>query len=462
MNKPRNIPLPDMDRESLMHPFTPIADHLRSGPRIMQHGTGLRIRDSEGQEYLDAAAGLWCVNIGYGRTEVADAIRKQAESLAFFHIFSSMSNEPAIRLADRLLSLAPPQMSRVFFGNSGSDANDTQVKIAWYYNHLRGQAKKRKIVSRKRSYHGSTVMAASLTGLPELHDRFGLPLSDVIHVEAPDLYRGPRENESEEDYATRLAADLDQRISDEGPDNVAAFIAEPIMGTGGVLMPPAAYFPAIQEVLEHHDVLLIADEVICGFGRLGAMFGSYVYDIEPDMMTVAKGLTSGYLPMSACLISAKVWDVLASEAKAGDPFWHGYTYSAHPLAAAAAHANLDILERENLTAAAAKRGPELLAQLQSVCADRPMVGDVRGRGLMVGVELVADRQGRTSFASEVRAAPRVMQACLKRGLILRALPGGSTLAFSPPLSISTAEIEEVAARFRDALDEVAEELVASA
>ena len=227
-------------------------------------------------------------------------------------------------------------------------------------------------------------------------------------------------------------------------------------------MPPATYFPAIQKVLDQHDVLLIADEVICGFGRLGAMFGSYIYDIEPDMMTVAKGLTSGYLPMSACLISAKVWDVLASEAKTGDPFWHGYTYSAHPLAAAAAHANLDILEAENLTAAAAERGPELLARLQTVCADRPMVGDVRGRGLMVGVELVAERQDKTPFAPEMRAAARVMQACLKRGLILRALPGGSTLAFSPPLCISAAEIEEVAGRFQAALDEVAEELAAAA
>ncbi len=458
MDQPRNIPLADMDRECLMHPFTPIADHLAAGPRIMQRGAGVRLWDRDGKEYLDAAAGLWCVNIGYGRTEVAESIRKQAEDLAFFHIFSSMSNEPAIRLADRLLSLAPPQMSRVFFGNSGSDANDTQVKVAWYYNHLRGKPNKRKIISRHRSYHGSTVMAASLTGLPELHHRFGLPLPEVVHVEAPDLYRGQRDDESEEAYATRLAADLDRRITEEGPDNVAAFIAEPIMGTGGVLMPPRTYFPAVREVLDRHDVLLIADEVICGFGRLGEMFGSYVYDIEPDMMTVAKGLTSGYLPMSACLISAKIWDVLASEAKAGDPFWHGYTYSAHPLAAAAAHANLDILEEEDLTAAAAARGPELLAAIKSAANACDIVGDVRGRGLMVGVELVADRSRKTPFPADAGAAPKVMKACLKRGLILRALPGGTTLAFSPPLCITTADIEEAGTLFAEALNEAAGEL----
>ena len=461
MNQPRNISLADMDRESLMHPFTAIADHLHAGPRIMRQGRGVRIWDADGNEYIDAAAGLWCVNIGYGRLEVADAIRRQADDLAFFHSFTSMSNEPAIRLADRLLGLAPPHMSRVFFGNSGSDANDTQVKIAWYYNHLRGQPDKRKIIARHRSYHGSTVMAASLTGLPELHHRFGLPLPGVIHVEAPDLYRGLREGETQTAYATRLAADLDREIEEEGPETVAAFIAEPIMGTGGVLMPPKSYFPAIREVLDRHDILLIADEVISGFGRLGAMFGSELYDIEPDMMTVAKGLTSGYLPMSACLISAKVWDLLSGEARAGEPFWHGYTYSAHPLSAAAANANLDILEAEDLTGAAAARGPELLARLKAACADQPLVGDVRGRGLMIGVELVADRLAKTPFAPDVRIGPRVMKACLKQGLILRALPGGSTLAFSPPLCISTDEVEAVADRFRAALDEVAEEVVAT-
>ncbi len=458
MHQTRNISLADMDRESLMHPFTAIADHLKAGPRVMQRGQGVRIWDSEGNEYLDAAAGLWCVNIGYGREEVAAAIHRQAKDLAFFHIFSSMSNEPAIRLADRLLRLAPPHMSRVFFGNSGSDANDTQVKIAWYYNHLRGLPNKRKIIARQRSYHGSTVMAGSLTGIPDFHHKFGLPLPGVLHVEAPDLYRGLRDGETEPDYAARLAADLERCIQVEGTDTVAAFIAEPIMGTGGVLIPPQSYFPAVQEVLGRHDVLLIADEVISGFGRLGAMFGSELYGIEPDLMTVAKGLTSGYLPMSACLVSAKVWDVLKAKAQSGDPFWHGYTYSAHPLAAAAANANLDVLEAENLAAAAAARGPELLTGLQRACGAHPLVGDVRGRGLMAGVELVADKSTKASFAPDARAAPRVMQACLKRGLILRALPGGTTLAFSPPLCISSSEIETVIDRFHAALDEVAAEI----
>ena len=450
-----------MDRESLMHPFTGIADHLRAGPRIMRRGRGVHVWDADEKEYIDAAAGLWCVNIGYGREEVATAIHQQAQDLAFFHIFSSMSNEPAIRLADRLLGLAPPQMCRVFFGNSGSDANDTQVKIAWYYNHLRGQPNKRKIISRKRSYHGSTVMAGSLTGIPELHAKFGLPLPGVLHVEAPDLYRGLQNGESETDYADRLAADLDQRIEEEGPDTVAAFIAEPIMGTGGVLIPPKTYFPAIQEVLDRHDVLMIADEVICGFGRLGAMFGSELYDIEPDLMTIAKGLTSGYLPMSACLVSAKIWDVLSGKAREGDPFWHGYTYAGHPLAAAAAHANLDIIEKENLVDASAVRGPELIARLRALCGDHPLVGDIRGRGLMVGVELVADKKTKASLPAETRAAPRVMKACLARGLLLRALPGGTTLAFSPPLCISVAEIDEVVQRFCGALDDIAAELGAT-
>ncbi len=460
-DRPTASTLEALDKERVLHPATSIADHLKSGPRIITEGSGLTLVDSYGRRYLDAVAGLWCVNIGYGRTEVADAMAAQSRRLAYYHTFSSMSNEPQILLADRLLGLAPGRMSKVFFGNSGSEANDTQIKLVWYYNNLRGRPRKKKIIARLQAYHGTTVATASLTGLPAFHRAFDLPIAGILHTAAPYYYRDAAPGQSEEAYAAALAEELDRLIEREGPDTVAAFIAEPVMGAGGVLVPPRTYFDRVQAVLRRHDVLLIADEVICGFGRLGRLFGSELYGIQPDLVTVAKGLTSGYFPLSACLVSERIWTVLRDASPQTGAFAHGFTYSGHPVGAAAAMANLDILLGEDLVGNAARVGEYFQAQLRARFAEHPLVGDVRGVGLMAGVELVADRATRRPFDPETRVGQRVAQRCYEEGLIVRALPAGHVLAFSPPLCITRAQVDEILDRFGRGLDAVADELARS-
>jgi L-2,4-diaminobutyrate transaminase len=450
--------LETLDKERVLHPATSIADHLRQGPRIMSEGAGVYLVDAAGRRYLDAVAGLWCVNVGYGRAAIADAMGEQARRLGYYHTFSSMSNEPQIRLADRLLGLAPSGLSRVFFGNSGSDANDTQVKLAWYYNNLRGRPRKKKIVSRLGGYHGTTVASASLTGLPAFHKAFDLPIAGILHTAPPHHWRHGEPGESEEAYAARLAAELDRLIEREGPDTVAAFIAEPVMGAGGVLVPPRGYFDRVQAVLRKHDVLMIADEVICGFGRLGRMFGSDVYGIVPDLMTVAKGLTSGYFPLSGVLVAERVWTVLRDASPEMGAFAHGFTYSGHPVGAAAAMANLDILLGEDLVGNAARTGEYFQARLREEVGRHPLVGEVRGLALIAGVELAADPARRVSFDPAAKVAQRVAQRCLEDGLIVRALPTGHTLALSPPLCITRDEVDRVVTGLRAGLDAVADAL----
>jgi L-2,4-diaminobutyrate transaminase len=450
--------LETLDKERVLHPATSIADHLRTGPRIMSEGSGVWLTDVAGKRYLDAVAGLWCVNIGYGRAEVAEAMGAQARRLGYYHTFSSMSNEPQIRLADRLLGMVPGRMSKVFFGNSGSDANDTQVKLVWYYNNLRGRPRKKKIIARLQGYHGSTVASASLTGLPMFHRAFDLPIPHVLHAATPYHYRNAAPGTSEEAYAAALAAELDALIEREGPDTVAAFIAEPVMGAGGVLVPPRTYFERVQAVLRKHDVLMIADEVICGFGRLGRPFGSHVYGIDPDLVTVAKGLTSGYFPLSAVVISEKVWSVLQAGSPEIGAFAHGFTYSGHPVGAAAAMANLDILLGEDLVGNAARVGGYLQARLREQLGAHPMVGEIRGLGLIAGVELVADRATRQPFDAVVKVGQRVAARCLEDGLIVRALPVGHVIALSPPLCITLEEIDQVVAGLDGGIRTVADEL----
>ena len=338
--------LETLDKERVLHPATSIADHLRTGPRIMAEGSGVTLTDVSGRRYLDAVAGLWCVNIGYGRTEVADAMAAQSRRLAYYHTFSSMSNEPQIRLADRLLGMVPGRMSKVFFANSGSEANDTQVKLVWYYNNLRGKPQQEEdhLAARRLSReHGRRGEPDRPADVPS---RLRSAASRTCSTRRrPYYYRDAAPGATEEAYAAALAAELEALIEREGPDTVAAFIAEPVMGAGGVLVPPRTYFDRVQAVLRKHDVLMIADEVICGFGRLGRLFGSDVYGIEPDLMTVAKGLTSGYFPLSAVIISERVWSVLQAGSPEVGAFAHGFTYSGHPVGAAAAMANLDILAR---------------------------------------------------------------------------------------------------------------------
>lgn len=446
----RNISLEEMDKQSLLHPYTSISEHMKDGPIVMRTAKGARLVDIHGTDYLDAMGGLWCVNIGYGRDEMVEAITAQAREMAYYHMFFSMSHEPAIRLADRLLAYMPEQMSKVFFCNSGSEANDTQVKIVWYYNNLRGKPEKRKIISRQRAYHGVTAVAASLTGLPPLHKAFNLPLEGFLHTSSPHYFWDAPAGMSERDFSRKLAQDLEDMIQREDPDTVAAFIAEPIMGAGGVVVPPEGYFEEIQKVLKKYDILFIVDEVICGFGRLGTMFGSDYYNLEPDMMTLAKGLTSAYVPMSAAVISEKVWEVLQKGSPEIGPFAHGYTYGGHPIAAAAGMKTLDIMEREKIVDHAAEIGVYFQKRLREAFADHPLIGEVRGVGLIAGIELIKDKAGKVPFDLSDKIGPRMSKLLIEEGLISRGIV--NTLAFSPPLVIDEGEVDEMVTRFGRGLE----------
>lgn len=453
--------LSDLDRHNVFHPFTALGSHERDGaPIVMTHAEGVMMHDSHGREYIDAMAGLWCVNVGYGREEIANAMRDQAIELSYCHAFSSMASDKPAILAGRLIEMAPVPMSKVFFGNSGSDANDTQAKLVWYYNNVRGKTAKKKIIARQRGYHGVTVMSAGMTGLPGLHAGFDLPLSYIKHTMAPHrLWQGHGLSDAE--FVAKLVDDLEQLIAREGADTIGAMIMEPVMGAGGVIVPPAGYYEAIQSVLDRHDILLIADEVICGFGRLGSMFGCQAMGLKPDLITVAKGLTSAYFPLSACIVSEKVWQVLVAGGDKFGPFGHGYTYSSHPVGAAAALANLDLLEKENLVAQAGQRGEHLHKRLQAAFAEHPLVGEIRGFGLIGAIELVADRDVPKAFDPALKVAARIVSAARDRGIISRALPASDSLAFSPPFVISEAQIDRVVEGVREAVDEVAAELKTS-
>jgi len=446
----------EVDRQTHMHPFTSTAEHAKGVPKLMVEGDGVFVRDDAGKQYLDAMAGLWCVNAGYGRQEIVRALVDQASRLPYYHTFSSTTNEPVARLADRLISLAPGDMSKVFFGNSGSDSNDTQVKIVWYYHNVRGMPEKKKIIARHGAYHGSTLAGASLSGLPHMHGAFDLPLDRFIHVDAPHYWRNAPAGISELEYSDLLASNLEECIVRNGPETVAAFIAEPIQGAAGVIPPPEGYFQAIVPVLRKYDVLFIVDEVICGFGRLGEWWGSDLYGLEPDLVSTAKGLTSGYVPMSACLISEGVWKVLHEGSAQFGLFGHGYTYSGHPVAAAAAMANLDIIEGEGLVENAANVGAYLQASLRDAFSDHPLVGEVRGAGLIAAIELVEDRQTKKAFDPSVDVARRLHELLMETGLICR--PIFNALTFSPPLILSNEDVDSIVEMFSTGLNRLTQEV----
>lgn len=447
-----NRSLHQINLDSVLQPMTSIAEHLASGPMIITGGSGVRIRDDAGREYIDAIGSLWCVNAGYGREEIARAGYEILRDLGSYHTFTSMSNEPITRLADRILTLlreeaGQDQMSKVFFGNSGSDANDSQVKIVRYYNNLRGRPEKKKIIAREGGYHGVTVAAGSLTGIPMYHRAFDLPIDGVFHVSAPHYRRFANGGETEDEFSARLAKELEDLILREGPETIAAFIAEPVMGTGGVVPPPAGYFTRIEAILRKYDILFIADEVITGFGRLGSWFGCGHYGLKPDLLTFAKGVTSGYFPLSGVVMSEKVWEVLRDASPEMGAFAHGFTYSGHPLGGAIGCANLEIISRENLVANAATIGRYFRTALNNALGDHPMILEIRGEGLMIGVEYQpAERT--TPLSRQVVAAAR------DEGLILRALPFGDVNAFAPPLTFSSDDADETVARFTRALSRV--------
>ncbi|WFU31444.1 aminotransferase [Bradyrhizobium brasilense] len=451
----------ERDRASVLHPFTQLKEFARgrSGdPTIVTGGEGIRIQDAEGRSYIDAFAGLYCVNIGYGRTEVAEAIARQAHKLAYYHTYAAHTTEELATLSDRLVRMAPGKPARVFFGLSGSDANETQAKLVWYYNNLRGKREKKKIISRERGYHGCSVVSGSMTGMSFYHDHMDLPFPGILHTGAPHHYWGAEAGESEEDFSRRRAAELEELILREGPGTVGAFIAEPVLGTGGITPPPAGYWREIQAVLRRHDVLLIADEVICGFGRTGADFGSTLYGIEPDLVTVAKGLTSGYVPLSAAIVGERVYAVMEEAADRVGVFSHGYTYSGHPIAAAAANAVLDIVEGERLGDRARIVGSHFQKRLIERFAQLEIVGEVRGVGLLGAIEFVADRHTKRRFDPQLKVGARISKAARDRGLIARAMPHGDILGFAPPLVVSEAEIDEIVELAHGATKQVLDEL----
>lgn len=452
--------LESIDRRTVFHASTHLKDHAHgvSASRIIESGEGIVIRDRQGREFIDAFAGLYCVNVGYGRAEIAEAIHVQANKLAYYHTYVGHSNEPVIRLSERILSMAPEGMSKVYYGMSGSDANETQIKLVWYYNNVLGRPEKKKIISRQRGYHGSGIMTGSLTGLPLFHKAFDLPMPQVRHTITPHHYRAAPEGMSEREFSDYCAAELDALIEREDPGTVAAFIAEPVMGTGGIIPPPEGYWDAVQPILRKHDVLLIADEVVTGFGRLGSDFGSQHYAIRPDLITVAKGLTSGYLPLSGVIVGEKVWAVLEQGAEQLGAIGHGWTYSGHALGAAAALANLEIIEREGLTANARETGSYFQRRLRERLQGHALVGEVRGEGLLAAVEFMADGGRRQPFDAANKVGARVAAACLDEGLIARALPHGDILGFAPPLIIRPQEVDEVVERTARAVDKVTEAL----
>lgn len=452
----KNDQLETWDRENFFHPSTDLADFARGDlpHRVITGGQGCHIQDRDGTRLLDAFAGLYCVNVGYGRPEIAEAIADQARELAYYHAYVGHGTEASITLAKMILDRAPDNMSKVYFGLSGSDANETNIKLVWYYNNILGRPEKKKIISRWRGYHGSGLMTGSLTGLDLFHRKFDLPLTGVIHTEAPYYFRRGDLSMSEAQFSAHCAAELEALIEREGADTIAAFIGEPALGTGGLVPPPAGYWAAIQEVLARHDILLIADEVVTGFGRLGTMFGSAHYGIKPDIITIAKGLTSAYAPLSGSIVSDKVWAVLEQGTDENGPIGHGWTYSAHPVGAAAGVANLKLLDDLNLVQNAGEVGAYFKAALQEAVGAHAHVGDVRGDGLLCAVEFVEDRDTRTYFDPARKVGPTVNAALLSRGVISRAMPQGDILGFAPPFCLTRGEADEVAGKLAQSVAEV--------
>jgi len=452
----RNEPLEEWDRDHFFHPSTAMGAHARGETphRIIETGSGVYIKDATGKECLDAFAGLYCVNVGYGRSEIADAISEQAHELAYYHSYVGHASKPAIRLSKMIADRAPAGMNHTYFGLSGSDANETNIKLVWYVNNILGRPEKKKIISRWRGYHGSGIMTGSLTGLHLFHNAFDLPRAPILHTEAPYYYRRENLDQSPEEFSRHCADMLEEMILAEGPDTVAAFIGEPALGTGGLVPPPSGYWQNIQAVLKKYDVMLIADEVVTGFGRQGSMFGSAHYGMDPDLITIAKGLTSAYAPLSGTIVHDRIWKVLEQGSDKMGPIGHGWTYSAHPICAAAGVANLELIDKLGLVENAGKVGAYLNKAMAEALSDHPHVGDVRGEGLMCAVEFVEDKADRVFYDPAKKVGPTLAGAAMERGLITRAMPQGDILGFAPPLCLTEAEADVIVARTVDAVKAV--------
>lgn len=441
-----NDRLEQWDRESFFHPSTHLAEFARGNvaQRVITGGSGCHIEDRDGNRMLDAFAGLYCVNVGYGRTEIAEAIAEQARELAYYHSYVGHGTEASITLAKMVMDRAPGHMSKVYFGLSGSDANETNIKLIWYYNNILGRPEKKKIISRWRGYHGSGLMTGSLTGLELFHKKFDLPLAQVMHTVAPDYFRRADLTQTEPQFVAHCVAELEAMIAREGADTIAAFIGEPMLGTGGIVPPPAGYWPAIQAVLDKHDILLVADEVVTGFGRLGSMFGSDHYGVKPDLIAIAKGLTSAYAPLSGSIVSDKMWRVLEQGTDENGPIGHGWTYSAHPIGAAAGVANLQLIDTLGLIENAGTVGADLNAKMRAALADHGCVGDVRGEGMICAVEFVKDKTDRIFYDPADKIGPQIAAKLLEQDqIIARAMPQGDILGFAPPFCLTAQEADQI-------------------
>lgn len=445
----------EADVAHLFHPYTNLAKHPETGPLVITRGQGVRVFDEDGKDYIEGLAGLWCTALGWGEERLAEVAAEQMRTLPFYHLFSSKAHQPGVRLAEALATMAPIPDAKVFLACSGSEANDTAIKLIWYRNNALGLPAKKKIIARERAYHGVTVATGSLTGLPVNQRSFDLPIPGILHTGCPHYWRYGLDGETEEQFATRRADELEQLILAEGPETVAAFFAEPVMGAGGVIVPPAGYFEKIQAVLKKYDVLLVVDEVITGFGRTGNMFGAETFGLKPDMMTVAKGLSSGYLPISALIVADHVYQPIKEESGRIGVFGHGLTYGGHPVTAAVALETLKIYAERDIIGHVRRVAPVLQQGLRAL-QQHPLVGEARGLGLIGALEMVADKDCKTAFDPKLAVGARIIAKAQAHGVILRAM--GDTVAFAPPLVISEDEIRELLARFRLALDEAHGEL----
>lgn len=450
---PANLPQTAAERDIAyqIHPVTNLKAHEANGPFILESGSGVRVTGADGVAYIDGMAGLWCASLGFKEPRLAQAAMAQMERLPYESIFAGRSHNPAIELAEALVRRAPPPLAKVMFQSSGSEAIDTAVKLVWYYHQAIGKPAKRKIIARRRGYHGTSIASVSVTGQEVLHKGFGLPLPGFLHLESPHYYREALPGESEEEFSTRRAQELEALILQEDPNTIGAFFAEPVMGAGGVILPPAGYFEKIQAVLRKYGVLFVVDEVICGFGRTGRYWGSQTFDLSPDMLVCAKALTAAYFPMSAVLMTDAIYRAVADQSDRIGAFAHGYTMSGHPVGAAVALETLRIYDEDDILGHVAAVGPMLQDGLRHF-ADHPLVGDVRGVGLIAGLEFMADPAAKTPFAPDLKVSIRVMDAVRRRGVLLRAL--GDALACSPPLIIQEDEVATLLAAVKGALDEV--------
>ena len=441
------------DITTLVHPYTNLEKHKSEGPRIMKRGKGVRVQDDNGKWYLEGMAGLWCASLGFDEPRLVEVAAKQMAELPYYAIFNHASHQPAIELSERLLAIAPKGLTKVLYANSGSEANDSAVKMVWYYNNAIGRPQKKKIIGRFRGYHGVTVASASMTGQEINHKDWDLPLPGFLHTDCPSYFHYALPGESEEQFATRLAQNLEELILREGPETVAAFIAEPVNGGGGVIVPPATYFAKIQAVLKKYDVLFIADEVICGFGRTGNMFGCETFGIVPDMMTVAKALSASFLPISGLLMTEEIFEAIARNSDRLGTFGHGVTYAAHPVCAAVAAETLKIYEERDILGHVRSVAPRLQEGIRGLL-DHPLIGNARGVGLIGAVEPVKDKATNEAFPVSEKVGQMIQQAAWERGIIVRGMRGDG-IAFCPPLIINQAEIDELVAGVRGALDDVA-------